>query len=45
MKQCAFTICAKNYLAQAITLRESFKRHNKEEFFIFLSDDKDKEDL
>lgn len=45
MKQCAFTICAKNYLAQAITLRESFKKHNKEDFFIFLSDDVAGEDL
>lgn len=36
----AFTICAKNYLAQAFTLRESFKKHNPNcDFFIFLSDD------
>lgn len=36
----AFTICAKNYLAQAFTLRESFEKHNPNcDFFIFLSDD------
>jgi hypothetical protein len=45
MKQCAFTICAKNYLAQAITLRESFKKHNEEDFYIFLSDAVANEDL
>lgn len=45
MKQCAFTICAKNYLAQALTLKESFKRFNEEDFFIFLSDEVDGEDL
>lgn len=34
-----FTICAKNYLAQAITLKESFQRLNPDsDFFIFLSD-------
>lgn len=39
-KNVAFTICAKNYLAQAFTLRESFYRHNPNcDFFIFLSDD------
>ena len=39
-KHVAFTICAKNYLAQAFTLRESFYRHNPNcDFFIFLSDD------
>ncbi len=36
---CAFTICAKNYLAQALTLRESFLKYNPSlNFFIFLAD-------
>lgn len=36
---CVFTICAKNYLAQALTLRESFLKHNPSlNFFIFLAD-------
>lgn len=36
---CAFTICAKNYLAQALTLKESFLKHNPSlDFFIFLAD-------
>ncbi len=36
----AFTICAKNYLAQAMTLKKSFQKHNPNcDFFIFLSDD------
>lgn len=36
---CTFTICAKNYLAQALTLRESFLKHNPSlNFFIFLAD-------
>jgi len=35
-KNVAFTICAKNYLAQAFALRESFYCHNpKSDFFIF----------
>jgi hypothetical protein len=35
----AFTICAKNYLAQAITLKESFIENNPEnDFYIFLAD-------
>ena len=39
MRKCAFTICAKNYLAQAITLKKSFERNNENcSFFIFLSD-------
>lgn len=36
---CTFTICAKNYLAQALTLKESFLKHNPSlNFFIFLAD-------
>lgn len=36
---CAFTICAKNYLAQALTLKESFVKHNPSlNFYIFLAD-------
>lgn len=39
---CAFTICAKNYLAQALTLKESFLKHNPSlNFFIFLADKTD----
>lgn len=35
----AFTICAKNYLAQALTLKKSFLRNNIDsDFYIFLSD-------
>lgn len=34
-----FTICAKNYMAQALTLRESALRYNEEDFYIFLADD------
>lgn len=38
----AFTICAKNYLAQAFTLKKSFEKFNPNcDFFIFLSDDSD----
>lgn len=38
-KNVAFTICAKNYLAQALTLQESFKKYNNEaDFYIYLSD-------
>lgn len=41
-KNIAFTICAKNYLAQAITLKESALFHNQElDFCIFLSDTPD----
>ena len=42
MKNCVFTICAKNYLAQALSLREScLKKCKNVDFFIFLSDLKD----
>lgn len=38
-KNCAFTICSKNYLAQALTLKKSFVRHNPDvDFFLFLAD-------
>lgn len=33
-----FTICAKNYMAQALTLRESTHQYNHDDFFIFLAD-------
>jgi hypothetical protein len=40
LNNAAFTICAKNYLAQAFTLKKSFKKFNPNcDFFIFLSDD------
>ena len=35
---CIFTICAKNYLAQALTLKESALKHNNVDFFIILAD-------
>lgn len=45
-KNVAFTICAKNYLAQAITLQTSFKNHNPNaDFYIFLADIDDKNEL
>lgn len=38
-KKCAFTICAKNYLAQALSLKDSFLSHNDgADFKIFLAD-------
>ena len=38
---CIFTICSKNYLAQALTLQESAKKHELEiDFYIFLADNK-----
>lgn len=37
-KQAVFTICAKNYLAQALTLKDSVLKHNKVDFFIVLAD-------
>lgn len=45
-KNVAFTICAKNYMAQALTLKESFEKYNSEtDFFIFLSDETANEEL
>ncbi|MDE5944142.1 MAG: hypothetical protein K2G93_00955 [Rikenella sp.] len=42
MKNAIFTICAKNYLAQALTLQETVCRHNPDvDFFLFISDLKD----
>lgn len=39
MKNCAFTICSKNYLAQALTLKASFVKNNPScDFFLFLAD-------
>lgn len=41
-----FTICAKNYIAQALTLKQSVKKYCQDiEFFIFLSDLKDVDNL
>lgn len=38
-ENCAFTICSKNYLAQAITLRNSFIHNNPNlDFYLFLAD-------
>lgn len=38
-KRCAFTICAKNYLAQALTLKQSFESHTPgSDFYIILAD-------
>lgn len=46
MKNSAFTICAKNYLAQAITLKKSFEKNNPNiDFYIFLSDKPTVDDL
>lgn len=37
--KCVFTVCARNYLAQALTLRESFIKNNHSiDFFIFIAD-------
>ena len=44
-KNIIFTICAKNYLAQALSLRESTLRHNNVDFYIFLSDKNDEDGL
>ena len=41
-----FTVCAKNYLAQALTLKQSIESSNSDSyFFIFLSDDVEGEEL
>ena len=38
-KNVVFTICAKNYFAQALTLKKSFLKNNPDcDFYIFLSD-------
>ena len=40
-KNAIFTICAKNYLAQALTLKESVLKYNPEiDFYLFLADEK-----
>lgn len=40
-KNSIFTICAKNYLAQALTLKESILKYNPEiDFYLFLADEK-----
>lgn len=44
-KDVIFTICAKNYLAQALSLRESTLKYNDVDFYIFLSDKNDEEGL
>ncbi|MCA6069130.1 glycosyltransferase [Chryseobacterium sp. RG1] len=41
IKKAIFTICAKNYLAQALTLRDSILKYNPEiDFYLFLADEK-----
>ena len=46
MKKVVFTICAKNYLAQALTLKESCLKHNKDvDFQIFLADKVEEENI
>lgn len=46
MNDVIFTICAKNYLAQALSLKKSTLKHNKNiDFYIFLSDTVDGESL
>lgn len=43
-KNCVFTICSKNYLAQALTLRQSFLEHNPcADFYLFLADGSNEE--
>jgi hypothetical protein len=40
MKNCAFTICAKNYIGLAKVLEQSFIKHNPEaDFYIFIADE------
>lgn len=44
MKNCAFTICAKNYIGLAKVLEESMKKYNKDvDFYIFVADELTKE--
>lgn len=38
MENCVFTICAHNYMAQALTLQQSVLKYNKVDFKIFLAD-------
>lgn len=39
-RNCIFTICSKNFLAQALTLKDSVKLHEPEvDFYIFLADE------
>lgn len=46
MKNAIFTICAKNYLAQALTLKESCLKYNQDvDFYIFLADKADEKNL
>lgn len=43
-EKCIFTICSKNYLAQALTLKESVKKFEPDAaFFLFLADKKNDE--
>lgn len=42
MKRVVFTICSNNYLAQALTLGESFKKHNENVRFVICLLDKKK---
>ncbi len=44
-RNCAFTICAKNYIGLASILERSFKRHNPDsDFFIFVADEFEKKE-
>jgi hypothetical protein len=42
MKRCAFTICTKNYMGLALTLKESFLKYNQDfVFYIIIADSLD----